>query len=207
MVGDSVYMKYLKMKFEIKLPSDEGLIHFPQCHMYLVHGFIEKSVDAGEHTTPTLTAIVRDNIQEFVADQVDEYYENSNERMRYQPRGRINSPVKILRTKEIRWNKNRSILPDPVRSDTDTQFGELPTKIVDCEWPMMRKIKYERAPALTSANGAEGSNPLPNNYFVNNTDQLPFWAIYMPGGENIIYSQAVNRIQYRYNDVAYFTDS
>ena len=43
MVGDSVFVKYLKMKFEIKLPEDAGLIHFPQCQMYMIHGFVKKT--------------------------------------------------------------------------------------------------------------------------------------------------------------------
>lgn len=104
MVGESVYMKYLKMKFEIKLPSDAGLIHFPQCQLYLVHGFLDKSIDAGENTTPTLTALNRTDIANFVADQVDEYFENANEPMRYQPRGRNFSPIKIqYRTNDVAY--------------------------------------------------------------------------------------------------------
>lgn len=207
MVGESIFIKYLKMKFEIKLPADAGLIHFPQCQLYLVHGFVDKGIDATATTSPTLTALSRTNIAEFVAHQVEEYFKDSNEPMRYQPKGRNYSSVKILGRKEIKWNKAKSILPDPVRSGTDTHYGELPTKIVDCEWPMMKKVRYERAPAFTSASGAEGASPLPNNYFVNHTDQLPFWALYMPGGNNIVYSQAVNRVQFRANDVCYFTDS
>lgn len=209
MIGESVFIKYLKMKFEIKLPSDSGLIHFPQCQMYLVHGFVNKSIDANEFTTPTLTAITRDNISEFVADQVDQYFENGIEPMRYQPQGRNFSSIKILGRKEIKWNKSKSILPDPVRTGVNSsdQWGELPTKIVDCEWPMMKKVRYERAPQFTPAPGAQGSNPRQSNYFVNSTDQIPFWAVYMPGGENILFSTATNRIQFRHNDVCYYTDS
>lgn len=209
MVGESVFIKYLKMKFEIKLPQDNGLIHFPQCQMYLVHGFVNKSIDANEFTSPTLTALTRTNIAEFVADQVDQYFENGNEPMRYQPKGRNFSAIKILGKKEIKWNKAKSILPDPQRvgSAVADQWGELPTKIVDCEWPMMKKVRYERAPAFSPASGAEGSNPRTNNYFVNSTDEIPFWALYMPGGENIIYGTEINRIKYRYNDVCYYTDS
>lgn len=206
MVGESVFIKYLKMKFEIKLPADAGLIHFPQCQLYLVHGFIDKSIDANEYTTPTLDAITRDNIQEFVADQIDEYFNNANEPLRFQPKGRNFSAVRILRKKEIRWNKAKSILPDPVRSgDAGTDnWGELPTKIVDCEWPMMKKQRYEQMPSAT-ASGTPGTRA--SNYFVNHTDSIPFWALYMPGGENINYALAVNRVQYRKNDVCYYTDS
>lgn len=209
MVGESVFVKYLKMKFEFKLPADSGLIHFPQCQMYLVHGFVNKSIDANEFTTPTLTALTRANISEYVIDQIDQYFENGNEPMRYQPKGRNFSSIKILGKKEIRWNKNKSILPDPVRSGASAtdQWGELPTKIVDCEWPMMKKVRYERGPQFSPASGAQGSDPRQNNYFVNSTDQLPFWAVYMPGGDNIIYGTETNRIQFRHNDVCYYTDS
>ena len=209
MVGESIFMKYLKMKFEIKLPADAGLIHFPQCQLYLVHGFIDKSIDANEYTTPTLQALSRVNIAEFVADHIDEYFNNQNEPMRYQPKGRNFSPVKILGRKEIKWDKSKSILPDPVRSGAAAadQWGELPTKIVDCEWPMMKKVRYTLLQNGTAAPGAVGQNTRSNNFFVNNTDQIPFWALYMPGGDNILYSTTTNRIQYRRNDVAYFTDS
>lgn len=206
MIGESVFIKYLKMKFEIKLPSDNGLIHFPQCQMYLVHGFVEKSIDANENTTPALADLQRIDIADFVADQVDEYFNNANEPLRFQPKGRNFSSVKILGKKEIKWNKNKSILPDPVRSGATAtdQWGDLPTKIVDCEWNMMKKVRYEQMPSAT-ASGNPGTRP--SNYFVNHTDQIPFWAIYMPGGQNIVYSNAINRIQYRHNDVCYYTDS
>ncbi len=206
MIGESVFIKYLKMKFEIKLPSDNALIHFPQCQMYLVHGFVEKSIDANENTTPTLEQLNRVDIQAFVSDQVDEYFNNQNEPLRFQPKGRNFSSVKVLGKKEIKWNKAKSILPDPVRSGSGVtdQWGDLPTKIVDCEWPMMKKVRYEQMASAT-ASGTPGTRP--SNYFVNHIDNIPFWAIYMPGGQNIIFSDSDNRVQFRTNDVCYFTDS
>jgi len=212
MVGDSVFIKYLKMKMEIKLPENDNLIHFPQCQMFLIHGFVKKTISANEFTTPTLTDITRENMVDIVSAQLDEYFNDSNEPLRFQPKGSINSPLKILGRQEIKWNKNKSILPDPVRTRqadlTIEQFGSLPTKTVSCEWPMMRKQKYVPAPALLNPNGTVGTRPA--NFFANeiNPDEgIPFWCIYMPGGENIIYSVNANRIQYRYNEVCYYTDS
>lgn len=216
MVGDSVFIKYLKHKVEIKLPEDDGLIHFPQCQMYLVHGFVDKSIDANEHTNPTLANLTRVQYREFIADQVDKYFTNSTEPMRFQPKGRINSSIRIIGRKEIKWNKNKSILPDPIRSQFHDgltpgtnevkTFGSLPTKIVTCEWPMMRKVKYEKSPEMSLVT----TPPLTraSNYIVNNcSGGYPFFALYVPGGANIIYSQPQNRIQVRDNDVCYFTDS
>lgn len=214
MVGDSVFIKYLKCKFEIKLPQDEGLIHFPQCRMYLVHGFVKKSLDANEYTNPTLANLTRANYREFISDQVDKYFTNSDEPMRYQPKGRTNSAIKILGKQEIKWNKNKSILPDPVRQldntslDGHTTLGSLPTKIVDCEWPMMRKVKYEVMPSNTGSFVPANTPTRPSNFIVNHEKEgYPFWAIYMPGGANIIYGTEANRIKFRHNDVCYFTDS
>lgn len=207
MMGDSVFIKYLKAKIELKLPENDGLIHFPQCQMYLVHGFVDKSVDANEHTTPTLANFTRSDYRQFITDQVDKYFTTPNEPMRFQPKGRINSAIKILGKKEIVWSKNKSILPDPVRESATQAWGSLPTKIVDCEWPMMRKVKYEVLPDAT-LDPANQTLTKPANYFVNNNNGgFPFWAIYVPGAENLVYSEAVNRIQIRDNDVCYYTDS
>lgn len=212
MIGNSVFIKYLKAKVEIKLPEDAGLIHFPQCQMYFVHGFVNKSIDANEFTTPTLANLTRVQYREFIADQVDKYFTNSNEPMRYQPKGRINSAITILGKKEIKWNKSKSILPDPRRirvdSSTSESLGSLPTKIVECSWPMMRKVKYEMLPQATNTAATDLTRAA--NFFVNHQQAkrgFPFWAVYVPGGANIVYSQAVNRIQIRDNDVCYFTDS
>lgn len=206
MVGQSIFIKYLKMKFEFKLPEDNGLIHFPQCQMYLVHGFIEKSLDANENTVPTLTNLTRADINAHIQSQVNEYFQNAKEPLRFQPKGRNFTTVKILGKKEVKFNKAKSILPDPVRTGATAtdQWGSLPTKIVDCEWPMMKKVRYENLPQGT-ASGNPGSRAA--NFFVNHTDSLPFWAIYVPGSENLIYSSAINRIKVRYNDVCYYTDS
>lgn len=206
MIGESVFIKYLKMKFEIKLPQDNGLIHFPQCQLYLVHGFIEKSIDANEDTTKKLADLTRDDISDFVVAQISEYFSNSNEPMRYQPLGRNFSSCKILGKKEIKWNKAKSILPDPVRSGSSAtdQWGELPTKVVECSWPMMKKVRYEQLPQGTrNPDDATRSS----NYFVNHHENIPFWALYMPGGDKIIYSDSQNRVQFRANDVCYYTDS
>lgn len=213
MVGNSVFIKYLKAKVEIKLPEDEGLIHFPQCQMYFVHGFVNKSIDANEFTTPSLANLTRVQYREFIADQVDKYFTNANEPMRYQPKGRINSAITILGKREIKWNKSKSILPDPrrirVTATEDATLGSLPTKIVHCKWPMMRKVKYELLPQATNT-AVDTPFTRASNYFVNHQNAehgFPFWAVYVPGGANIIYSNPVNRIQIRDNDVCYFTDS
>ena len=105
MVGDSVFIKYLKMKFEIKLPSDANLLHFPQCQMYMIHGFVRKTISAGTVTTPPLATLTRDQIVNIVSSQLDEYFNDSNEPLRFQPKGSINTALKILGKKEIRWNK------------------------------------------------------------------------------------------------------
>lgn len=209
MLGESVFIKYLKMKVEIKLPQDNGLIHFPMCQMYLVHGFIEKSLDANDdpqNVCPKLADLTRDDISDFVVSHISDYFDGANEPMRYQPLGRNYSPCKILGKKEIKWNKAKSILPDPHRtgSAVTDQWGELPTKVVECSWPMMKKVRYEQLPQGTrTPDDASRSS----NWFVNHTDKIPFWAIYMPGGDNILYSNAVNRVQFRANDVCYYTDS
>jgi hypothetical protein len=215
MVGDSVFIKYLKCKFEFKLPEDANLIHFPQCRLYLVHGFVRDTISANELTTPKLSELTRTTIDDYVQHQVNEYFNNSTEPIAFTPKGAKNGPVKILRTKEVRWNKSRSILPDPVRSNPDESgtpqmLGSLPTKNVSCEWPMMRKQKYERAPALTVSADPANTRTKMANYFANNVDPklgYPFWCIYMPGGENIVYSDVANRVRCRINDCTWFTDS
>lgn len=208
MVGDSVFIKYLKMKFEIKLPVDANLIHFPQCQMYMIHGFVKKTIGANAYTDPTLATITRGQLVDIAAHQLDEYFNDSNEPLRYQPKGSINTTIKILGKKELRWNKNRSVLPDPVRESATVSWGTLPTKEVSIEWPMMRKQKYVEGGGLSNPDGTLGTRPA--NFFPNDIDPdhgIPFWCIYMPGGQNIVYSQALNRVQFRFNDVCYFTDS
>lgn len=211
MIGDSVFLKYLKCKFEFKLPTDASLIHFPQCQLFLIHGFVQGSISANELTDPKLSELTRTTIDDYVQQQVNEYFNNQTEPISFRDKGHPNTPVKVLRKKEIRWDVSKSILPPPHRqlsSDLSLMqsVGDLPTKVVTVEWPMMRKQKYEKAAALTSA--AERTKEA--NWFANNVDPklgYPFWCIYMPGGQNIVYSDTDNRVRARINDCAWFTDS
>lgn len=209
MKGNQIFAKSLYVKIQLRLPQQDGLIDFPQCKMYLVHGWIRAPLRRTQKTTPTEDAVEpSDYMQAHIVQQIDEYFDSDQDRLQWKPNTPVDNAIDIVGYKRLHFNADKSVIqPQMVYNGTAIQdTGVIPDKELSLTWKLNRKLTYTKG-ALKDPEGGAASNAINQRPYYINGQHLPFWMIYMPGGERLkFHEHADNRIQIRFNERLDFTD-
>ena len=79
MIGSSVYSRYLQARLEFEIPSGAKAIQHP-CNLYLIHGWVTAPKNNTLHTTTTVEAQTRQDLQDYVKNHVFEHFNQRRDR-------------------------------------------------------------------------------------------------------------------------------
>lgn len=222
MIGNTVYSRFLKCKFEFQLPFGGNQIRHP-CDMFLIHGWVTQPIGNTFHTTPTMTDFTRANYNTHIQEQIEQYFNQRSDKLDYIPKKTSN--IKIEGYRKLKVKKSHNLGPDPQAVVTVTgtgssgeleaigsqisNYGAHPVVNMTCNWRTKRKIHYIK--------GKEGVTPSPLDFFYPNYSWIPFVALYNPTAIEFLSSvtypgTAAGTVKspdmyVRYNSIHYFSDS
>lgn len=195
MVGASVYSRFLKLKCSFLYPNGDNQLDVPT-NQYLVHGWIKAPMNLTDLTTPVVYNTNRQDIQNYIAQRVQPYFNDREDKLRFIPKS--NTGIKILGYRKIKNNKNASF---------STEGSSVGPINMSCTWRINRKIAYEQGypnPAIVTGLGPNDDHRFPNNSW------LPFALIYNPQFASLPQGSSPDPksvIRVAYNDCHWFSDS
>lgn len=205
-LGDNIFSRYLKAKVEFELPGNERMIKHP-CDVYLIHGWITLPLGKNFDTTPTQSALTRENYLEHIEVQLRQYFNQRSDKLQFLSK-RTNN-LKILGYRKLKPNNKNNLGANATPQIFDRNGGTVvsgggsPTIVnMSCNWKTQRKIYYE-----------DGTSNLMNNFpfLYPNFAWLPFMCVYNPTANDFlnqsIYISGEPKIKVRYNSKHYWTDS
>jgi len=226
MIGNSVFSKYLKMKYLIKFPEYDatsippppalpvgGLpIDFP-VSLFMIHGWITLPVGLTGQTTPVASSWTRALMETWVSERVRDYYNERDDVLEWIPK--VTSNIKILGKRLLRPNRNKAIslqgrVADLTAGGNATFVaGPLPTVYGTCSWPTFKKVHYTYGSPQIAGETLTDDN-LSHSY--PNSQWVPFAALYSPNFGDFVepvagVSYGTNPIQVSHNTIHYFQDS
>lgn len=236
-IGNNIFSKYLNMKMQFRFPKDENIklkdsegvsydvknkmIEDPT-KVYLICGYITESMNyplvaSPSPSLPAQSAAGADAIVTYIEQQLKPFFDDDEDKLQFRPKSTTN--IKIEKYVKLAPKLTQAI---GTQATPEHQFADSSVNIIDVKAhgsiPDVSKswsTKTNRKIPLTE--GAETSYPVDKqNLFVNNS-WIPFAIIYNPSYEfqaaNAIVDPAtgnftqVQMMEYRWNDVHYFTDS
>lgn len=213
MIGQSIYAKYLNMKFDIRFPQNGFTVNgqnqvvplVPQDYE-LIWGWIPNPLMKTGQTTPTAPNMTLEDINTHINERVDDYINQQKDRLRFIPKKA--STIRIEGRRKIRPNLNRSSVAPPQTVDStigaDYVVGSIPNVHTQISWKLMRKIHLEQATNLVP----NPENPINYRGFFPNYSWLPFCVFVnwdyedLPASNETVYMPAI-----AYNQILYYTDS
>lgn len=209
MIGNAIYSRYLKCKFEFQLPFGTNQIRHP-CDMFLIHGFVTQPIGNSFHTTPTQLDYTRTNYNDHIKEQIEQYFNQRSDKLSYIPRKTSN--LNILGYRKLKVKSSHNLGPDPNTISTGTTIqnaGSHPVINMTCSWPTKRKIHYVK--------GTSAMTATPLDFYYPNYAWIPFAILYNPTA--VEFNSAVTYpsgtpgvadppdLFVRYNSIHYFSDS
>jgi hypothetical protein len=207
MIGSSIYSRYLKCKVEFQLPYGSNQIRHP-CDMFLIHGFITQPLGTTLHTVPDTLNLSRADYTEHIQEQLEQYFNQRADKLEYIPKRTSN--IKFLGYRKLKVKKNANLGPPPIAgldSTSITQAGAHPVINMTCNFPMKRKVHYNKG----------DSNIAAYDFYYPNHSFLPFVALFNPTANEFLSTvtypgsgPATNNppsMYVRYNSIHYFSDS
>ena len=208
MIGQSVFVKYLKRKMTIRFPQPNvlttngqpGVVPVIPQRYELIWGFVPAPLTLTGSTTPPAYGCDMSYINGYINERVKDYVDNLKDKLRFIPKKA--STLRIIGRKKIRPNLNRSSTA-PLETHVPAvgnpyAVGSIPDRDVSIYWPMMRKVHLERSFDLHGNN--EGYFP--------NYSWLPFAVLVSWDWESIPSAQRPEQVcNIAYNDAIYYTDS
>ncbi len=210
MIGNEVFSKSLYMKGKITgLPANNTI------EAFLYWGWIKDRLGYTDFTTPTRATATREDLEDFVLNQLKQHFDEKSDEMRY------------------RQNKSDNIKITGVRKLQHPNDAQLQDQIAfKCSWKTGRKVVYTKClEDYSTSTGApwKGNNSLfadasegHGEGGINLTDTatqsgdglpgdigtylplnswLPFALVYVPEYASV----SPGTIQIQYNDIHYFT--
>lgn len=161
-IGQSVFARYLKMKISIQFPSPNSIktdagetkqapLH-PQRYE-LIWGFVPAPLSLTPSTTPDSRVETLEHIHDYINNRVDEYFDSLTDTMDFIPKRTC--AIKIIGRKTVRPPLRQISAPYGIVGDTAAaaqQVGTTPTYDTSVNWPMMRKVHYEKTSNLDGGN-------------------------------------------------------
>ena len=174
MIGDSIYAKYLKTKFQFLAPEGQHMVDYPS-QLYLIHGWCTAPVNATSLTTPTVDAVTYVDVFNHVRSYVKEYFNDRKDTLQF-PEKRERH-IKFLSYRKLKTNKNTEIPLQGV-SDVAATRGALAPINMSVKWNVMRKVHYDKG-ANNPALGAPATYPQADFNYPNQS-WLPFTILFNP---------------------------
>lgn len=207
MIGDAVYSKLLKLKFQLRFPENTNQLVNP-CKVYLICGWCTAPSNFTTSTTPTESAATRADLHTHMTHQLNEYFDERKDFLRF--REKSTSNVKILSWKELK-PPSRSIVAQPAtvfntNTGLNQSVGAPPMINRSFTWKINRKIHYSEGKALAAGDGVTLPHDTQNLY--PNNSWLPFAIIYNPDFARMSNSAGVAQtMEVAFNDIHYYTDA
>lgn len=198
MVGNSIYCRYLKAKFEFTLPSGKNAIKHP-CDVYLVHGWVTASSALTNSTVPQAQTLSRAGYDNLTLRVIKDYFNDDSDKLRFIPKATTN--MKILGYRKFKINKNTQL---GATIDLATDTGALPLIHMNCNYTVNRKIHYQQGLPVNNSAALHDQHMYPNESW------RPFVVVYNPSFAQYNAAGAddpAKRIRVRYNDATWFSDS
>lgn len=206
MIGQSIYARYLNMKFEFEFPKNEHIVIVP-ANLYLVHGWIKSSPNMTGKTTPTAPNFQwsggsddNDSQVNWIQAQVASYFDERADSLRFLPKNGSN--LQILGYKKIVPNMQHQFSQPPqppAVGATTHNIGGPPLKRHSISWTINRKIHYDKGKSMDSGDD--------DFYYINTNQWVPFVALFNPQFADYGQTESQNRIRVRSNQILYYQDS
>ena len=211
-LGDALYSKYLKLKFQMRWPAGTNMIVNP-VKVYLICGWVTQPAGFTNNTTPTDQGATAVDLRAHISNQLKEYFDSRSDYLKFAEKQTAN--VKIEKWMSIKPDNRHAIAAVPGQIDTETDptkpaqirtTGAVPIVNRSFTWKTMRKVHLTHGTSLPTNNNAP--NPDIQNLYPNHNNWLPFALIYNPDWESMrnAQNQDVEMVAY-YNDIHYYTDS
>lgn len=200
MIGDSIYAKYLKTKFQFLAPSGANMIDYPT-QLYLIHGWCTAPLNATSLTTPQVQNVTYTDMFNHIRHYVKEYYNDRKDTLQF-PEKRERH-IQFLSRRKLTTDKNSEIPLQGV-SDVATTRGALAPINMSVKWDIMKKVHYDKG-ANNSANGDPSIFPMADFNYPNQS-WLPFTLLYNPQFASTP-AGAGNQWQVAHNSQLWYSDS
>lgn len=213
-IGNSIYAKYLNMKFDIRFPQNGFTVNgqnqvvplVPQQYE-LIWGWVPHPLGATGQTDPTAPNMTLDDINTHINQRVDDYINQQKDRLRFIPKRA--STIRIEGRRKIRPNLNRASTAPPQTIDSitgaDYVVGTIPNVHTQISWKLMRKLQLEQSSNLVPDSTKPGST-FPGSF--PNYSWLPFCVFVnwdyedLPASNKTLYMPEI-----AYNQILYYSDS
>lgn len=199
MIGNSIYVKYLKAKIKIDFPPI-NLLTKP-AKLYLIHGWMTTPPNWTTATTPAVNTATTADLQNHINQRLRNYFNELQDQMLFRPKSYDNG-IKVIRNQRIEPNLQKQFsIPANQPSGPTSMYGSVPSVMKSCSWTVNRKIHFE-----DSTNGTGLTD-----YLYPNNSWLPFCVLYNPdfkaftpdSGE----TREGNRLHILMNNQIWYSDS
>jgi len=200
MIGNSIYVKYLKAKIKIDFPPIKMLVK--PAKLYLLHGWVTTPLNLTDVTNPTAQGVTMAQVNAHVNERLRQYFNETQDELLFRPKAWDNG-IKVIKKQEIKPDiQEQFSIPAPQQADTSGRsYGAIPSVHKSCTWNVNRKVHYQ-----DSDDGVGLTDHLyPNQGW------LPFMCLYNPDfrhfDPDLDGQDHGNRIRILMNNQIWYSDS
>lgn len=143
MIGSSCYGRYLGYKLRLMFPRHDDAIDIPtSLHVYFCT--VEAPFARTANTTPTVGAVTKLQLEEHIADQLQQFFDKKNERMEFMPRlqgFRVDKHVEVKPDRDSQIGRPQS----NIGGGAAVGSGGPPDVFVNHSWAIKQKLHYQLA--------------------------------------------------------------
>lgn len=201
MIGQSIFVKYIKAKMQIQFPPTFLLLKPAQ--LYLIHGWITTPPMWTDMTTPKAHEASRAQLNAHINERLKQYFNDKQDQLLFRPKS-WNNGIKVLGHQKIVPDLQRQFsVPANHNVVSTAMSGAVPNVNKSCTWNVNRKIHYQPS---TDA-GETGTV----DFLYPNTSWLPFMCLYNPDYRHFHAdddgNDQGNRIRILMNNQIWYSDS
>ena len=199
MIGNSIFVKYLKAKIKIDFPPT-FLLTKP-AKLYLIHGWITTPMNLTDVTTPSAQTATMANVYAHINERLRQYFNDTQDQLLFRPKTWDNGIV-VIKKQEIKPDLQEQFsIPANQPSGPTSMYGAVPSVMKSCTWSVNRKVHYQ-----DSTDGAGLTDHL-----YPNLGWLPFMCMYNPDFRHFEPDRdgqdQGNRIRILMNNQIWYSDS
>ena len=168
MIGNSIFVKYLKAKIKIDFPPINILTK--PAKLYLIHGWMTTPPNWTTATTPAINTATTADLQNHINQRLRNYFNELQDQMLFRPKSYDNG-IKVIKKQEICPDLQKQFsIPAEQPSGVGSLYGSIPSVMKSCSWTVNRKIHF------TDSDNGVGLT----DYLYPNNSWLPFMVLYNP---------------------------
>lgn len=202
MIGQSIYVKYIKAKLQIQFPPTHILTKPAQ--LFLIHGWITTPPMWTDTTTPKAHEVTRAQLNAHINERLKQYFNEKQDQLQFRPKT-WNNGIKVLGHQKVVPDIQRQFsIPAEQPSGVGSLMGAIPNVNKSCTWSVQRKVHYQ-----ISEEPVTGEDPV--EFLYPNTSWLPFMCLYNPDFRHFTADEegadVGNRIRVLMNNQTWYSDS